>query len=85
LAYTIAFAPSAERDSRKLPRAVQSRLRPRIDGLAENPRPQGATKLKGTEDAWRVRVGDFRILYEIHDRALLVLVVRVAHRREVYR
>jgi len=85
LAYTIAFAPSAERDFRKLPRAVQLRLSPHIDGFARNPRPPGATKLKGAENAWRIRVGDFRILYEIHDRILLVLLVRVAHRREVYR
>jgi len=61
------------------------RLRPHIDGLATNPRPPGAKKLKGVAEAWRIRIGDFRIVYEIRDRILLVLVVRVAHRREAYR
>jgi len=60
-------------------------LRPRIDALADGPRPAGAKKLKGGGELWRIRVGDYRIVYAVRDRILLVLVVRVAHRREVYR
>ena len=56
-----------------------------IDELAQNPRPAGCAKLVGTANDWRIRVGDYRIIYEIHDTRLIVLVVRVAHRREVYR
>ncbi len=55
-----------------------------IDALADNPRPSGAVRLKGT-DFFRVRIGDYRVVYEVHDSVLRVLVVRVAHRREVYR
>ncbi len=61
------------------------RARAAIDGLITEPRPSGCKKLVGADDLWRVRVGDWRIVYAIRDRELLVLVVRVAHRREVYR
>ncbi len=64
---------------------IRSRLVAAIDALASNPRPLGAKKLVGGAGEWRVRVGEYRIVYEIHDGRLLVLVVRVAHRREVYR
>ena len=85
MAYAVEFSPSAEREFRKLAREIQMRLRPRIDALADDPRPAGAKKLKGADDLWRIRAGDYRIVYQIRDRILLVLVVRVAHRREVYR
>ena len=68
---------------------IEKRDRLRIEGvialLAENPRPPKATKLVGQRNRWRVRTGDYRILYEIDDGVLTVLVIRVAHRREVYR
>lgn len=57
----------------------------RIEGLATEPRPAGVKRLVGPNDLWRVRVGGFRIVYRIEERALLVLVVRIGHRREVYR
>jgi mRNA interferase RelE/StbE len=85
MAYAVEFSPSAEREFRKLSREVQRRLSPRIDSLAQNPRQSGAKKLKGREDLWRIRVGDYRIVYEVRDRTLVVLVIRVAHRRDVYR
>ena len=66
-------------------REIQRSLRPHIEALANQPRPTGAKKLKGRDDLWRIRVGDYRIIYEIRDRILVVLVVRVGHRREVYR
>jgi len=69
--------------------AIEKRDRLRIEGvvalLADNPRPPKATKLVGHRNRWRVRAGDYRILYEIHDDVLTILVIRVAHRREVYR
>jgi mRNA interferase RelE/StbE len=83
--YRVEFKPPAERAFRGLPRAVQKRIRQHIDALGENPRPPGARKLAGSEDLWRIRVGDYRVVYTIRDDILLLLVVRVAHRREVYR
>jgi len=83
--WRVEFTTQADRQFRKLPRAVQERLRPRIDALAANPRPDGATKLSGEDDLWRIRVGEYRVLYAVADEVLLVLVVKVGHRREVYR
>ena len=83
--YRIEFAPRAERDLLALPEANARRLVPRIDALAPNPRPRGAKKLAGEDDLYRLRVGDYRVLYQIRDRVLLVLVIAVGHRREVYR
>jgi mRNA interferase RelE/StbE len=83
--YSIEFAPSAARDFRKLPREMQHRLTRAIDALGGNPRPRGAKKLRGGDDVWRIRAGDYRIIYEIQERRLVVMVVRVTHRREAYR
>ena len=85
MAYAVEFSPSAAREFRKLAPEIQRRLSPDIDSLAQNPRRSGAKKLKGREDLWRIRVGDYRIIYEVRDRTLVVLVVRVAHRRDDYR
>jgi mRNA interferase RelE/StbE len=85
VAYRLEFTPSADRQFRKLPVQLQARLKPHIDALIQNPRPSGIEKLKGEDNAYRLRVGDYRILYEVHDKVLLVLVVKVGHRREVYR
>ena len=82
--YRLEFTPGADRQFRKLPKQLQARLRPHIDALAQNPRPSGAEKLTGEGNAYRLRVGDYCILYEVQDKVLLVLVVRVGHRREVY-
>jgi mRNA interferase RelE/StbE len=68
MAYTVELSPSADREFRKLERETQRRLRPRIDALASEPRPAGAKKLKGHEDLWRIRAGDYRILYEVRIR-----------------
>jgi len=85
MAYVVEFAPGAEREFAKLAGEVQFRLRPRIDALADNPRPPRARKLKGADELWRIRVGDYRVVYEIRDKVLLVLIIRIAHRREAYR
>jgi mRNA interferase RelE/StbE len=79
------FTPAAHRDFRALPQDVQRRLRPKIDALAKNPRPHGAETLAGEKDLHRLRVGDYRIVYQVRDEVLLVVLVRIRHRREMYR
>jgi mRNA interferase RelE/StbE len=83
--YALEFRPAAVRQLRKLPKDALVRLRTATEALRRDPRPPGAVKLAGTDDLWRIRVGDFRIVYTIADEALVVTVVRVANRREVYR
>lgn len=86
--YAIEVTPAAQRDLRALDRQVLRRIDARIRKLAEDPRPATVEKVKafdGGSDLYRVRVGDYRILYTIEDNLLLILVVRVRHRREVYR
>jgi mRNA interferase RelE/StbE len=85
VAFSVQLLPSAQRQLAKLDHPIRKRIAAAIDGLAEDPRPPGAKKLQGSDNIWRVRVGDYRILYEIHDRRALVLVVEIGHRREVYR
>jgi len=83
--YRVRFASRAERSFRKLSPEVQRRLDPAIMALATNLRPPGCVKLSGAESLWRIRVGDYRVVYQIQDEVLLVLVVNVGHRRDVYR
>lgn len=64
---------------------MAARIAATIDALAGDPRPSGCRKLAGTDRLYRVRVGDYRVVYEIHDDRLLVLVIKLGHRREVYR
>lgn len=85
MGYSIVFAKAAKRQFDKLPPQAQRRLGTVISQLAEDPRPLGVTKLSGEERLYRVRTGDYRAVYQIEDARLLVLVVRVGHRREVYR
>jgi mRNA interferase RelE/StbE len=83
--YRVEIARRALKALAALPRGEQQRVRAAIDLLADNPRPPGCTKLTGEDDAYRVRVGVYRIVYEVLDDSLLVHVVRVGHRRDVYR
>ncbi len=83
--YTIEFAPPAVREFKKLTGDVQHAIRERIDALAEHPRPRGVEKLSGEDDLYRIREGEYRIIYQIQDRQLLILVVHIGHRRDVYR
>ena len=69
----------------RLPGDLYGRLIRKLEALQENPRPMGAEKLAGPEDLYRVRVGDWRIVYAIRDRDLVVIVIRIGHRRDVYR
>ena len=83
--YRVELKPSAERALTALQRRDRIRVARKIDALATDPRPPGVEKLKGAEDLWRVRTGDYRIIYAILDDALVILVIRIGHRREVYR
>ena len=85
MTYRIEVSPAALRTLRKLDRHALVRVQAAIELLADNPRPPGARKLVGGDGEWRVRTGDYRIVYEIHDRVLRVLVLSVGHRRDVYR
>ncbi len=85
MSYTIEFRPSARCDLKDIPKEILYRIGRKIDSLADNPRPTGVEKLAGNESSYRVRVGDYRILYEIRDSVLLVVIVRIRHRREAYR
>lgn len=83
--YVVEFKASADQALQRLPPGVQRRIVSAVDRLTDDPRPVGAIKLTGEENAWRIRVGDYRIIYEIHDGRLIVLVVRIGHRRDIYK
>jgi mRNA interferase RelE/StbE len=83
--YVITFARSAEKELAALPVNVVLRARAVINALAVNPRPSGCKKLRNAHNRWRVRIGDYRIVYSIYDKKLLVDVEAVRHRRFVYR
>ncbi len=85
MTYRITLAPAAERQLRKFDPPVRRRLQAALELLADNPRPPAATQLVGGSGEWRVRTGDYRIVYDIEDDRLVILVLRMAHRREVYR
>jgi len=83
--YRVEFTRPALKEFGDLPRKAQERIAPRIDALAVTPRPRGVEKLKGVDDQYRIRVGDYRVVYTIRDDRLIVTVVRVADRRDAYR
>ena len=84
--YEIGFKPSALKELRKLDEVARKVIVSEIDLLAENPRLEGCKKLKGEVNLYRIRVfSNYRVVYEIQDRVLVVTVVKVAHRRDVYR
>jgi mRNA interferase RelE/StbE len=82
--YSILIKPSAVRELEQVPRSDRSRIVQRIRLLADNPRPPGCERLSG-DDKYRIRQGRYRIIYAIHDRELIVLVVKIGHRKDVYR
>lgn len=84
MTYRIEVSPAALRQLRRLDPAARRRVQAAIELLAEQPRPSGAKKLTGGEVEWHVRTGDYRIIYEIHDQVILLLVVAVGHRRDIY-
>ena len=82
--YQILILPSAEKELTKLAKPIQSKILKALRQLADNPRPANCRKLVGVS-AWRVRVGDYRVIYSIEDKILSIEVIRVAHRKEVYK
>jgi len=83
--YRIEFAPAAVRQLRSLPAKMQVRIRTRVEALGSDPRPAGCSKLTGADDIYRVRIGDYRLLYQVRDDVLFVLVLSVRKRGDVYK
>lgn len=83
--YEVYLEGAAERDLRRLSAEAFERIVPRIRALAQDPRPPGCRKLTGSENDWRIRIGAYRVLYEIDEAEEAVRVFRVRHRREAYR
>lgn len=83
--YNIEISPVAEKQIKALPKREQIKIIKRVYKLADNPLPQGVKKLKGIDSLYRIRQGDWRIIYTIEDKKLAVLVVKIGHRREIYR
>ena len=84
MSYLVILPKSVRKELDWLPDQIAGRILAAVAGLETQPRPTGCKKLRG-ENAWRIRVGDYRIIYEIHDKILQVIVITVGHRREVYR
>jgi mRNA interferase RelE/StbE len=82
--YRVILPKSVQKELDRLPDEVVRRILARLAQLETDPRPADVKKLKG-RDAWRIRVGDYRVIYEIHDRQLEILVITIGHRREIYR
>jgi mRNA interferase RelE/StbE len=82
--YRVVLHRDAHREILALPKKVRVQVREVIDGLRDDPRPHGAVPLKGRSSAYRIRVGDHRILYEVHATEIVVYVIGVGHRRDVY-
>jgi mRNA interferase RelE/StbE len=83
--YTVVFATSALRDLERLPAQIVQRVLNAIRELGDNPRPSGCRKIVGSESTYRIRVGEYRVVYDVDDQRRLVLVTRIRHRKDVYR
>lgn len=83
--YAVLYDPRAMKELLKLDKPIARRIARAVDGLGVQPRPQGARALVGYPGLWRIRIGDYRVVYAIKDAELVVLALRVAHRRNVYR
>ncbi len=83
--YEITYARSALKTLRKIDRNTAQRILRTIDALASDPRPLGCKQLKGGAGEMRIRIGDYRVVYEVIEAEVVILVLRIGHRREVYR
>ena len=84
--YVVLLGSQAEKELKSLPQEVLKRLDIKLQALSLNPRPRGAAKLKGkTSEGWRLRIGDYRVLYQIDEEESAVRIYRIKHRREAYR
>ncbi len=84
MAYSVIIKPSANKALLKLPRNIQTRIVNVLQQLADNPRPPGVLKLQSSFDLYRIRVGDYRIVYSIEDQQIQVLVATIGHRKDIY-
>ncbi len=82
--YSVELKPSARKELERLPGMVIERVFPKLESLESEPRPAGCKKLKCGRDEWRIRMGDYRVVYTVDDANLLVSVTRIRHRGEVY-
>lgn len=85
MSYKVEILRGVLKQLKKIPSELQERIQIKIDDLATEPRPNGVKKLKGKENAYRIRVGDYRVIYDIFDDLLVVNVVEVGHRRNIYK
>ena len=85
MGYSIEFDTNAVKDLARIQRNYQKRIATAIATLAADPRPNGCTKLSGTRDAYRIRIGDYRVIYTVNDAVRIINIDKIAHRREVYR
>ncbi len=83
--YVLEFTSSASREFRKLDKQIQRRISEKVTGLCEGPFPPGSKKLNAQPDHFRIRVGDYRVIYRIDGKRIVIVIVRIGHRRDVYR
>lgn len=83
--YRVVLHAAVPGELRKLPKSTRAEVRDVIDGLSSEPRPPSAARLKGRSGAYRIRIGNYRLVYEVHATEIIVFVIGVAHRKEVYR
>ena len=83
--YTITFARSAQKELESLPTRVVNRIFPKIAALGQKPRPEGCRKLLGEGNLWRIRIGEYRVIFSIDDYKHIVDIIQVRHRKDAYR
>lgn len=85
MAYKVQFKKSAYKELKKLDKTSYKRIREAIDKLGQNPRPGSSTKLVGSSSLWRLKVGAYRVIYDIQDKKLVVIIIKVGNRKDIYR
>ncbi|MCX6351003.1 MAG: type II toxin-antitoxin system RelE/ParE family toxin [Bacteroidetes bacterium] len=83
--YTLFFVKSAQKQLTNIPEPYRSKILQKIEGLAENPRPHGTEKLVNRENDYRIRIGVYRVIYSIFDKKLIIEIIDIDHRKQVYR
>jgi mRNA interferase RelE/StbE len=83
--YQVIIPKPVQKQLDRLPNSIYTKIIKKIELLAENPRPKGVIKLRGSDHEYRIRIGDYRVRYEIKDQQLIILLLRCQHRKEVYR
>ncbi|NET53630.1 MAG: type II toxin-antitoxin system RelE/ParE family toxin [Merismopedia sp. SIO2A8] len=85
MTYTVIVPKKVRKQLSSLPDKIYARLKTQIAHLADDPRPKGALKLKGLDNSYRIRIGDYRLCYEVKDKELIITLLRCMHRKEVYK